>query len=139
MTVPLLASNGHSQVVPSSRKKEWQKNLHNADEYGLLKVVPCLLDVGVEEGIVEDKLKENGIESKGLVGSKDDEDIDIFRMIKMITARAFDPDICVSFSNQKGEFLTTQMAKPNPRDSKKELPHEEVSKCLFATRTFRID
>ena len=31
------------------------------------------------------------------------------------------------------------MAKPDPSDSKKELPHEEVIKCLFATGTFRIE
>ena len=56
----------------------------------------------------------------------------------MITVRALDPSICVSFSNQKIEFHAMQMAKPDPRDSKKELPHEEVIKCLFATGTFRI-
>ena len=32
-----------------------------------------------------------------------------------------------------------QMVKSDPRDSKKELPHEEVIKCLFATGTFRIE
>ena len=38
---------------------------------------------------------------KGLVGSKDDEDSDIFKMIKMITVCAFDHGICVSFNNKK--------------------------------------
>ena len=64
-----------------------------------------------EECIVEVKLKENGMGSKGLIGSKDDEDSNIFKIIKMIVERAFDPGICVSFCKRKREFLAMPMEK----------------------------
>ena len=86
--------------------------------------MPCSHDVVGEENIIADKWKENEMGPKGLVGSEDDEDSDIFKRIKMITARAFDPGICVSFSNKKSEFLAMQIVKLDPHDSKKELPHE---------------
>ena len=137
-----MASNRLPQVsVPSSRSKERQTNLQNVDEYGLInKVVPCSHDVVGEKNIVEDKWKENEMGPKGLVGSKDEEDNDIFRMIKVIILRAFDPGICVSFSKRKYGFLAMQMEKSDLHESEKELPLEEVIKCLFAAaETFRIE
>ncbi|KAK6143786.1 hypothetical protein DH2020_024134 [Rehmannia glutinosa] len=59
----------------------------------------------------EDKRKENGKWQKGLIVGKAGEDSDIFKMVKMIILRQYDPVICFSFSKRECEFLAMQMAK----------------------------
>ncbi|KAK4378729.1 hypothetical protein RND71_000591 [Anisodus tanguticus] len=58
-----------------------------------------------------DKKRENGKWQKGLVVGKSGEDSDIFKMIKMIIQRQYDPVICFSFSKRECELLAMQMAK----------------------------
>ncbi|KAL8541877.1 hypothetical protein ACS0TY_002938 [Phlomoides rotata] len=58
-----------------------------------------------------DRRKENGKGQKGLVIGKAGEDSDIFKMVKMIMLRQYDPVICFSFSKRECEFLAMQMAK----------------------------
>ncbi|XP_009590222.1 DExH-box ATP-dependent RNA helicase DExH9-like isoform X1 [Nicotiana tomentosiformis] len=58
-----------------------------------------------------DKKRENGKWQKGLVVGKSGEDSDIFKMVKMIIQRQYDPVICFSFSKRECEFLAMQMAK----------------------------
>nr|XP_016479404.1 PREDICTED: DExH-box ATP-dependent RNA helicase DExH9-like [Nicotiana tabacum] len=58
-----------------------------------------------------DKKRENGKYQKGLVFCKSGEDSDIFKMVKMIIQRQYDPAICFSFSKRECEFLAMQMAK----------------------------
>lgn len=58
-----------------------------------------------------DKKRENGKWQKGLVVGKSGEDSDIFKMVKMIIQRQYDPLICFSFSKRECEFLAMQMAK----------------------------
>nr|GMC81398.1 DExH-box ATP-dependent RNA helicase DExH9 [Ipomoea batatas] len=55
--------------------------------------------------------RENGKWQKGLVVGKAGEDSDIFKMVKMIIQRQYDPVICFSFSKRECEFLAMQMAK----------------------------
>ncbi|KAL3515766.1 hypothetical protein ACH5RR_022668 [Cinchona calisaya] len=57
------------------------------------------------------KKRENGKWQKGLVVGKAGEDSDIFKMVKMIIQRQYDPVICFSFSKRECEFLAMQMAK----------------------------
>ncbi|KAL0348195.1 UNVERIFIED_CONTAM: DExH-box ATP-dependent RNA helicase DExH9 [Sesamum angustifolium] len=59
----------------------------------------------------DDKRKENGKWQKGLILGKAGEDSDIFKMVKMIILRQYDPVICFSFSKRECEFLAMQMAK----------------------------
>lgn len=59
----------------------------------------------------DDKKKENGKLQKGLVAGKAGEDSDIFKMVKMIIQRQYDPVILFSFSKRECEFLAMQMAK----------------------------
>lgn len=61
--------------------------------------------------INEDRSKDNGNRQKGLVVGKAGEDSDIFKMVKMIIMRQYDPVICFSFSKRECEFLAMQMAK----------------------------
>lgn len=61
--------------------------------------------------INEDRRKDNGNRQKGLVVGKAGEDSDIFKMVKMIIMRQYDPVICFSFSKRECEFLAMQMAK----------------------------
>ncbi|XP_047341316.1 DExH-box ATP-dependent RNA helicase DExH9 [Impatiens glandulifera] len=58
-----------------------------------------------------EKKKENGKWQKGLVIGKTGEDSDIFKMVKMIVLRQYDPVILFSFSKRECEFLAMQMAK----------------------------
>ncbi|XP_027113303.1 DExH-box ATP-dependent RNA helicase DExH9 isoform X1 [Coffea arabica] len=58
-----------------------------------------------------DKKRENGKWQKGLFVGKAGEDSDIFKMVKMIIQRQYDPVICFSFSKRECEFLAMQMAK----------------------------
>uniref|UniRef100_A0A803PIK7 RNA helicase n=1 Tax=Cannabis sativa TaxID=3483 RepID=A0A803PIK7_CANSA len=64
--------------------------------------------VPVSEG---DKKKENGKWKKGLVMGKIGEKTDIFKMVKMIIQRQYDPVILFSFSKKECETLAMQMAK----------------------------
>ncbi|KAL0412796.1 UNVERIFIED_CONTAM: DExH-box ATP-dependent RNA helicase DExH9 [Sesamum radiatum] len=59
----------------------------------------------------DDKRKENAKWQKGLILGKAGEDSDIFKMVKMIILRQYDPVICFSFSKRECEFLAMQMAK----------------------------
>lgn len=60
---------------------------------------------------VGDRKRENGKWQKGLGVGRAGEDSDIFKMVKMIIQRQYDPVICFSFSKRECEFLAMQMAK----------------------------
>ncbi|XP_010906612.1 DExH-box ATP-dependent RNA helicase DExH9 [Elaeis guineensis] len=57
------------------------------------------------------KKRENGKWQKGIVAGKPSEESDIFKMVKMIIQRQYDPVILFSFSKRECEFLAMQMAK----------------------------
>lgn len=57
------------------------------------------------------KKRENGKWQKSLVTGRVGEESDIFKMVKMIIQRQYDPVICFSFSKRECEFLAMQMAK----------------------------
>lgn len=59
--------------------------------------------------INEDRRKDNGNRQKGLVVGKAGEDSEIFKMVKMIIMRQYDPVICFSFSKRECEFLAMQV------------------------------
>lgn len=56
-----------------------------------------------------DRRKENGKGQRGIVIGKAGEDSDIFKMVKMIMLRQYDPVICFSFSKRECEFLAMQV------------------------------
>lgn len=58
-----------------------------------------------------EKKRENGKWQKGLVTAKAGEESDIFKMVKMIIQRQYDPVILFSFSKRECEFLAMQMAR----------------------------
>ncbi|KAJ6928198.1 LOW QUALITY PROTEIN: hypothetical protein NC651_012028 [Populus alba x Populus x berolinensis] len=58
-----------------------------------------------------EKKRENGKWQKGLNVSRLGEESDIFKMVKMIIRRQYDPVILFSFSKRECEFLAMQMAK----------------------------
>ncbi|PSS02926.1 DExH-box ATP-dependent RNA helicase [Actinidia chinensis var. chinensis] len=58
-----------------------------------------------------DRKKENGKWQKGLVAGRAGEESDIFKMVKMIVQRQYDPVILFSFSKRECEILAMQMAK----------------------------
>ncbi|ESQ29526.1 hypothetical protein EUTSA_v10023236mg [Eutrema salsugineum] len=58
-----------------------------------------------------DKKKENGKSQKGLVVGKLGEESDIFKLVKMIIQRQYDPVILFSFSKKECEALAMQMSK----------------------------
>lgn len=58
-----------------------------------------------------DKKRENGKWQKGVLLGKLSEESDIFKMVKMIIQRQYDPVIIFSFSKRDCEFLAMQMAK----------------------------
>ena len=58
-----------------------------------------------------DKKRENGKRQKGLVSAgKTNEESDIFKMVKMIIQRQYDPVILFSFSKRECEFLAMQVS-----------------------------
>ncbi|KAF0888097.1 hypothetical protein E2562_010805 [Oryza meyeriana var. granulata] len=63
-----------------------------------------------------DKKKENGKWQKGLLTGKPSEESDIFKMVKMIIQRQYDPVILFSFSKRECESLAMQMAKMDLND-----------------------
>ncbi|XP_071715800.1 DExH-box ATP-dependent RNA helicase DExH9 [Rutidosis leptorrhynchoides] len=69
--------------------------------------------------------KDSGKWQKGLVNGKAVEDSDIFKMVKMIIQRQYDPVIIFSFSKRECEFLAMQMAKMdlNEDDEKVNIEH----------------
>ncbi|KAA8545416.1 hypothetical protein F0562_020200 [Nyssa sinensis] len=58
-----------------------------------------------------DKKRESGKWQKGLILGRAGEESDIFKMVKMIIQRQYDPVILFSFSKRECEFLAMQMAK----------------------------
>ncbi|XAR56255.1 RNA helicase [Bertholletia excelsa] len=75
-------------------------------EDGFQKALNAL--VPISEG---DKKMDNGKWQKGLVVGKAGEESDIFKMVKMIVQRQYDPVILFSFSKRECELLAMQMAK----------------------------
>lgn len=59
-----------------------------------------------------EKKRENGKRHKGLVAGKLGEESDIFKMVKMIIQRQYDPVIIFSFSKRECEFLAMQVSCP---------------------------
>lgn len=57
------------------------------------------------------KKKENGKRQKFTMAGTSSEESDIFKMVKMIIQRQYDPVILFSFSKRECEFLAMQMAK----------------------------
>lgn len=57
-----------------------------------------------------DKRRENGKRQKGSVAGKVGEESDIFKMVKMIIQRQYDPVIIFSFSKRDCEFLAMQVS-----------------------------
>ena len=53
--------------------------------------------------------KDNGKSQKGLVMGKVSEQSDIFKLVKMIIQRQYDPVIIFSFSKRECEFLAMQV------------------------------
>ncbi|XP_041998111.1 DExH-box ATP-dependent RNA helicase DExH9-like isoform X2 [Salvia splendens] len=74
----------------------------------------------------EDKRKENGKVPKGVLVGKSGEDSDIFKMVKMIILRQYDPVICFSFSKRECEFLAIQMAKMDLSDDDEKVNIETI-------------
>lgn len=58
-----------------------------------------------------DKKRDSGKWQKGLLTGRSNEESDIFKMVKMIIQRQYDPVILFSFSKRECEFLAMQMAK----------------------------
>ncbi|CAN6924324.1 unnamed protein product [Brassica oleracea] len=58
-----------------------------------------------------DKKRENGKSQKGLILGKLGEESDIFKLVKMIIQRQYDPVILFSFSKKECEALAMQMSK----------------------------
>lgn len=58
-----------------------------------------------------EKKRENGKLQKGVVVGKLGEESDIFKLVKMLIQRQYDPVILFSFSKRECEFLAMQMAK----------------------------
>ncbi|KAH9696653.1 DExH-box ATP-dependent RNA helicase DExH9 [Citrus sinensis] len=61
-----------------------------------------------------EKKRENGKRHKGLVAGKLGEESDIFKMVKMIIQRQYDPVIIFSFSKRECEFLAMQVSNILP-------------------------
>lgn len=56
-----------------------------------------------------DKKRENGKWQKGLRAGRSGEESDIFKLVKMIIQRQYDPVILFSFSKRECEFLAMQV------------------------------
>lgn len=56
-----------------------------------------------------DKKKENGKWQKSIIAGKPSEESDIFKMVKMIIQRQYDPVILFSFSKRECELLAMQV------------------------------
>lgn len=73
-----------------------------------------------------DRKRENGKWKKGLIVGKAGEDSDIFKMVKMIIQRQYDPVICFSFSKMECESLAMQMAKMDLNDDNEKVNVETI-------------
>lgn len=58
-----------------------------------------------------EKKRENGKWQKGVVVGKLGEESDIFKLVKMLIQRQYDPVILFSFSKRECEFLAMQVRK----------------------------
>ncbi|KAL8144371.1 hypothetical protein V2J09_017403 [Rumex salicifolius] len=72
-----------------------------------------------------DKKRENGKWMKDLVG-KAGEQTDIFKLVKMIIHRQYDPVILFSFSKRECELLAMQMAKMDLNDDNEKVNIETI-------------
>ncbi|KAD6795497.1 hypothetical protein E3N88_06393 [Mikania micrantha] len=70
--------------------------------------------------------KDSGKWQKGLVNGRAGEDSDIFKMVKMIIQRQYDPVIIFSFSKRECEFLAMQMAKMDLNDEDEKANTETI-------------
>ncbi|KAM0025560.1 putative RNA helicase [Helianthus debilis subsp. tardiflorus] len=70
--------------------------------------------------------KDSGKFQKGLVNGRAGEDSDIFKMVKMIIQRQYDPVIIFSFSKRECEFLAMQMAKMDLNDDDEKVNTETI-------------
>lgn len=70
--------------------------------------------------------RENGKWQKGIVAGKPSEESDIFKMVKMIIQRQYDPVILFSFSKRECEFLAMQMAKMDLNDDDEKVNVETI-------------
>lgn len=73
-----------------------------------------------------DKKRENGKLQKGLMVGKVGEESDIFKMVKMIIQRQYDPVILFSFSKRECEFLAMQMARMDLNDDDEKVITERI-------------
>ncbi|XP_034688004.1 DExH-box ATP-dependent RNA helicase DExH9 isoform X1 [Vitis riparia] len=73
-----------------------------------------------------DKKRENGKRQKGLVVGRAGEESDIFKMVKMIIQRQYDPVILFSFSKRDCEFLAMQMARMDLNDDNEKVNIETI-------------
>lgn len=73
-----------------------------------------------------DKKKDNGKWQKGLANGRAGEDSDIFKMVKMIIQRQYDPVIIFSFSKRECEFLAMQMAKMDLNEDDEKVNTETI-------------
>lgn len=74
----------------------------------------------------DDKKRENGKWMKDLVVGKVGEQSDIFKLVKMIIHRQYDPVILFSFSKRECEFLAMQMAKMDLNDDNEKVNIETI-------------
>nr|XP_043625192.1 DExH-box ATP-dependent RNA helicase DExH9 [Erigeron canadensis] len=70
--------------------------------------------------------KDSGKWQKGLVNGRAGEDSDIFKMVKMIIQRQYDPVIIFSFSKRECEFLAMQMAKMDLNEDDEKVNTETI-------------
>ncbi|XP_026425466.1 DExH-box ATP-dependent RNA helicase DExH9-like [Papaver somniferum] len=73
-----------------------------------------------------DNKKKNGKWQKGLVASKSGEESDIYKLVKMIIQRQYDPVIIFSFSKRECESLAMMMAKMDLSDDVEKANIEEI-------------
>ncbi|XP_073012536.1 DExH-box ATP-dependent RNA helicase DExH9 [Typha latifolia] len=73
-----------------------------------------------------DKKRENGKWQKVLLAGKPSEESDIFKMVKMIIQRQYDPVILFSFSKRECEFLAMQMAKMDLNEDEEKINIETI-------------
>ncbi|CAL1403487.1 unnamed protein product [Linum trigynum] len=90
-------------------------------EESFQKALNALIPKGENE-----KKRENGKWQKGLVVGKLGEESDIFKMVKMIIQRQYDPVILFSFSKRECEFLAMQMAKMDLNDDDEKANIENI-------------
>ncbi|XP_068654924.1 DExH-box ATP-dependent RNA helicase DExH9 [Aristolochia californica] len=77
----------------------------------------------------ENRKRENGKWQKGLMSGKGGEDSDIFKMVKMIIQRQYDPVILFTFSKRECEFLAMQIAKMDLSD---DVEKENIEKIFWS-------